>query len=154
MVRFRVSLSHPQHQMISAAYETRDGTARAGEDYEASSGMVTLAPGTVEGMIAVPLLKDGPDWRQETFTVHLVSSKHAEIGKAVGVATIQESNTASEEVLEGVCGTVCSDYLSSGCGGVGRAVPLGGRRCGVWCSGAGGDGTALVLGLLVGSIPR
>ena len=100
MVRFRVLLSHPQHQMISAAYRTRDGTAKAGEDYEASSGVVTLAPGTVEAMIAVPLLKDGLDWREETFTVHLESSKHAEIAKAVGVATIQESTTVSEEVLE------------------------------------------------------
>ncbi len=100
MVRFRVMLSHPQRQMISAAYRTRDGTAKAGEDYEASSGVVTLAPGTVEAMIAVPLLKDGLDWREETFTVHLESSKHAEIAKAVGVATIQESTTVSEEVLE------------------------------------------------------
>ncbi len=100
MVRFRVLLSHPQHQMISAAYRTRDGTAKAGEDYEASSGVVTLAPGTVEALIAVPLLKDGLDWREETFTVHLESSKHAEIAKAVGVATIQESTTVSEEVLE------------------------------------------------------
>ncbi len=100
MVRFRVLLSHPQRQMISAAYRTRDGTAKAGEDYEASSGVVTMAPGTVEAMIAVPLLKDGLDWREETFTVHLESSKHAEIAKAVGVATIQESTTVSEEVLE------------------------------------------------------
>ncbi len=100
MVRFRVLLSHPQRQMISAAYRTRDGTAKAGEDYEASSGVVTLAPGTVEAMIAVPLLKDGLDWREETFTVHLESSKHAEIAKAVGVATIQESTTVNEEVLE------------------------------------------------------
>ncbi len=100
MVRFRVLLSHPQRQMISAAYRTRDGTAKAGEDYEASSGVVTLVPGTVEAMIAVPLLKDGLDWREETFTVHLESSKHAEIAKAVGVATIQESTTVSEEVLE------------------------------------------------------
>ncbi len=99
-VQFRVSLSHPQRQVISVVYETRDGTARAGEDYEASSGVVTLAPGTIEAMITVPLLKDGLDWREETFTVHLVSSKHAEIGKAVGVATIQESTTVSEEVLE------------------------------------------------------
>ncbi len=100
MVRFRVSLSSPQRQLVSAAYRTRDGTAKAGEDYAASSGVVTLAPGTVEAMIAVPLLKDGLDWREETFTVHLESSKHAEIAKAVGVATIQESTTVSEAVLE------------------------------------------------------
>ncbi len=100
MVRFQVSLSHPQRQMISAAYRTQDGTAKAGEDYEASSGVVTLAPGTVDAMIAVPLLKDGLDWQEETFTVHLESSENAEIAKAVGVATIQAATTVSQEALE------------------------------------------------------
>ncbi len=100
VVQFRVSLSQPQPQPVSAAYQTQDGTAKAGEDYEASSGVVTLPPGTTEAMIAVQLLKDGLDWQEETFTVHLVSSEHAEIGKAVGVATIQESTTVSEGVME------------------------------------------------------
>ncbi len=99
-VRFRVLLSQPQREMVSAQYRTRDGTARAGEDYQASSGVVTLAPGTTEAMIAVPLLKGGLDWGQETFTLHLSSSEHARIEKAVGVATIQESTTVSERVLE------------------------------------------------------
>ena len=100
MVRFQVSLSHPQRQMISAAYRTQDGTAKAGEDYEAASGVVTLAPGTLDAMIAVPLLKDGLDWQEETFTVHLESSENAEIAKAVGVATIQAATTVSQEALE------------------------------------------------------
>ena len=100
MVQFRVSLSLAQRQMVSATYQTRDGTARAGEDYEAASGIVTLAPGTVEAWIAVPLLTDGLDWREETFMVHLLASEHAQIEKAVGVATIQESTTVSEAVLK------------------------------------------------------
>ncbi|MYD69089.1 MAG: hypothetical protein F4241_12150 [Rhodothermaceae bacterium] len=99
-VRFRVVLSHAQGQSISAVYRTRDGTARAGEDYEASSGVVTLIPGTMEAMITVPLLHGGQDRHEETFTVHLESSGHAEITKGVGVATIQESATVSEEVLD------------------------------------------------------
>ncbi len=99
-VRFRVLLSHPQTKMISAVYQTQDGTARAGEDYEASSGVVMLPPGTTEAMIAVPLLLDGLDWREETFTVHLVSSKQAEITKSVGLATIQETTTLGEGILE------------------------------------------------------
>ena len=98
-VHFRVSLSHPQRRMVTAAYRTRDGTARAGEDYEATSGMVTLAPGTTEALIAVRLLKEDLDWEEETFTVHLESAKHAGIEKAVGVATIQESTMAGKKVL-------------------------------------------------------
>ncbi len=100
MVRFQISLSHPQRQMVSAEYRTRDGTAKAGEDYEAVSGVVTIASGIIDAIIAVPLLKDGLDWQEETFSVHLMSAKHAEIEKGVGVATIQESTTADEGVLE------------------------------------------------------
>ncbi len=100
VVRFQVSLSHPQRQTVSAEYRTQDGTAKAGEDYEAVSGIVTIAPGTMETVIAVPLLKDGVDWQEETFSVHLMSAKHAEIEKAVGVAIIQESTTANEGVLK------------------------------------------------------
>ena len=99
-VQFRVSLSHPQRRMVTAAYRTRDGTARAGEDYEATSGMVTLAPGTTEALIAVRLLKEDPDREEETFTVHLESAKHAGIEKAVGVATIQELMAAGKKVLD------------------------------------------------------
>ena len=100
IVQFRVSLSHPQREMVTAAYRTRDGTARAGEDYEATSGMVTLAPGTTEALIAVRLLKEDPDREEETFTVHLESAKHAGIEKAVGVATIQELMAAGKKVLD------------------------------------------------------
>ena len=100
VVVFRVLLSHPQRQMVTAEYRTQDGSAKAGEDYETSSGVVTIAPGTMEALIAVSILKDGLDWQEETFTVHLESAKHAEIEKAVGVATIQESTTVSEGVLE------------------------------------------------------
>ena len=100
MVRFRVSLSPPQRQRVTVAYQTQDGTAKAGEDYEATSGIVTIAPGAVEAVIAVPILKGGADWREETFTVHLISSKHAEIAKGIGTATIQETTTVSERVME------------------------------------------------------
>ena len=99
-VQFRVSLSHPQRRMVTAAYRTRDGTAKAGEDYEAASGVVLIAPGTVEALIVVRLLKEDLDWEEETFTVHLESAKHAGLEKAVGVATIQESMAAGRKVLD------------------------------------------------------
>ena len=104
VVRFRVSLSHPQRQMVSAEYRTQDGTAKAGEDYQDSAGLVTLAAGTTEAVIAISLLKDGVDWQDETFTVHLISSKQVQITRGVGVATIQESMTTSERVLEAYAG--------------------------------------------------
>ncbi len=100
VVQFRVSLSHPQREIVTAAYQTQDGTAKAGEDYKATAGMLTIPPGTTDALIAVPLLRDNLDWREETFSVHLTSSKHAGIEKAVGIATIQESPAVHERVME------------------------------------------------------
>ncbi len=100
VVQFRVSLSHPQREIVTAAYQTQDGTAKAGEDYKATSGMITIPSGTTDALIAVPLLRNDLDWREETFSVHLTSSKHAGIEKAVGIATIQESSAVHERVME------------------------------------------------------
>ncbi len=100
VVQFRVSLSHPQREVVTAAYQTQDGTAKAGEDYKATSGMITIPPGTTDALIAVPLLRNDLDWREETFSVHLTSSKHAGLEKAVGIATIQESPAVHERVME------------------------------------------------------
>ena len=44
VIQFRVFLSQPQPQMVSVSYRTQDGTAKAGEDYEASSGGCDAAP--------------------------------------------------------------------------------------------------------------
>ncbi len=100
VVQFRVSLSHPQREIVTAAYQTQDGTAKAGEDYKATAGMLTIPSGTTDAIITVPLLRDDLDWREETFSVHLTSSKHAGIEKAVGIATIQESPAVHERVME------------------------------------------------------
>ena len=99
-IQFRVVLSQPQIQMVSVIYETQDGTAKAGEDYQASSGVVTIPPGVTETTITVPLLKNGIDWQEESFTVHLIASDEVKISKAVGVATIQETTDVSAEILE------------------------------------------------------
>jgi Tol biopolymer transport system component len=42
---FSVMLSRPSSTTVSVAYATADGTARAGKDYVAASGVVTFAPG-------------------------------------------------------------------------------------------------------------
>jgi len=111
-IRFRVMLSQPQLQMVSATYQTRDGTAKAGEDYEASSGVVILPPGTTEALITVPLLSNRFDWGEENFSVILVSSREAEITKKVGVATIQEATAIEDEVLEAYAARFVRTYSS------------------------------------------
>ena len=99
MVQFTVHLSAPSSQPISVSYRTRDGTAEAGEDYRAVSGVLEFAPGAVVATIAVPLLRDDLDWREETFSVHLEQSTHGRIAKAVAVATIREAGSVAQNVL-------------------------------------------------------
>ena len=98
-ISFRVYLSRPSARPVSVRYRTEDGTAEAGTDYVAQAGVLTFVPGTVEQEISVELIQDGLDWREETFSVHLESSTHARIGKAVAIATIREGTTAASGVL-------------------------------------------------------
>ena len=133
-VRFTVRLSHPSLQPVSVAYRTQDGTAKAGKDYEASAGVLTFAPGTTGMALAVPLLRDDLDWREETFTVHLEQSNHARIEKAVAVATIRETvstsvlaayavrfvRTASVQIVEALEERFRSQIGRSSCGAAAR----------------------------------
>ena len=54
----------------------------------------------MQKQIAVELLTDNLDWRQETFTVHLQSLDKTRIEKAVGVATIREKTPVRPGVLK------------------------------------------------------
>ena len=99
-VQFSVHLSHPSATPVTVSYRTENGTATAGEDYEAASGVLTFAPGVVKEEIAVELLTDELDWRQETFTVHLQSLGKTRIEKAVAVATIREKTPMRSGVLK------------------------------------------------------
>ena len=54
---FRIELSRPAEQPVRLIYGTVDGTAKAGKDYEAQQGVVTLTPGTRSADVRVPLLE-------------------------------------------------------------------------------------------------
>ncbi len=100
MVQFSVHLSQPSADPVMVSYRTENGTAIAGEDYQATSGVLMFAPGTIKEEIVVELLTDEFDWREETFTVHLQSLGKTQIEKAVAIATIQEAASVSSEVMK------------------------------------------------------
>ncbi|MCY4001183.1 MAG: hypothetical protein OXF84_10315, partial [Bacteroidetes bacterium] len=99
MIRFRVHMSVPSSEPVSVSYHTRDGTAKAGEDYHADAGVIEFVPGVVESTIDIVLLRDSLDWADETFSVHLGKSTHGRIEKDVAVATIQKKTTAVQDIL-------------------------------------------------------
>ena len=77
---FTVTLDDPPvFQSASVDYATADGTAAAGEDYEATSGWVTFDPGETEKYIPVTIFGDFICESHETFTVKLFNPVNATI---------------------------------------------------------------------------
>ena len=68
-------------------WATADGTATAGTDYDAGSGVVTFVPGQTEQTITVTVLNDAVDEESETFTVRL-SNASGDAGVARSTATV------------------------------------------------------------------
>ena len=55
---FTVALGKATPLRVSVAYATADGTATAGSDYTATSGMLVFAPGETSKTLAVPIVGD------------------------------------------------------------------------------------------------
>ena len=91
---FTVTLSAASAQDVTVDYETSDGTARAGQDYTAATGTLTIAAGDTTGTIPVPLLNDDVVEEDETFTVTLSEAVNATIADGEGVGTITDDDQA------------------------------------------------------------
>lgn len=62
----------PSDHVVNVGYETFDGSATAGMDYTATSGLVTFQPGELEKEVTVPVLADGNGEGDETFYLRLI----------------------------------------------------------------------------------
>jgi probable HAF family extracellular repeat protein len=71
LLTFTVTLSAPAASPVTVTYATSDGTARAGEDYEAQSGVLTFAPGETSKTITVKVKGDKKGEADESFFVNL-----------------------------------------------------------------------------------
>jgi hypothetical protein len=78
--RLQVVLSGPAPVEVSVRYRTGNNSAVAGDDYEATEGVLTFAPGEVSGIISVPLIDDGPGDDGEWFDVRLSDAAGARLG--------------------------------------------------------------------------
>ncbi len=120
-MHFAVHIFPPSSKPITVHYQTEDGTAKAGEDYQATSGILEITPAEETMMIQVPLLVQEVTANPETFTVRLNTSEPIELEKAVATAIITEDvlpavdtseimnaytarfiRTAASEIVEGV----------------------------------------------------
>ena len=85
---FGVTLDAAQDSTVSVRYATADGTAVAGADYEAASGVVRFAPGETAKTVSVAVLNDAHDEGSETLTLALSRPFGAELADGTATGTI------------------------------------------------------------------
>lgn len=86
---FTVTLSIASSTAVTVNYSTANGTATAGDDYTAASGILTFAPGETTKTITIKVKGDQKKEANETFFVNLFgASLNATIFDAQGIGTI------------------------------------------------------------------
>ena len=120
-ILFRVTLGRAPSEPVTVSYATADGTAVAGEDYEATSGTLTFATGETEQTVAVTIIDDAVEDSGETFRLVLSGPAGAELADAEATGTILNID---ESVSEPAGDDLPADTSTSG------VVALGGSATG------------------------
>ena len=109
---FDVSLSGPSASTITVDLTTADGTALAGDDYSATTGTITFAPGVTAAIFTVPTTIDAVDEPDETLTVS-VTGTTGTVGDAsdTGTGTIVDDDDAPAVVIGDVSVTEGGDLV-------------------------------------------
>jgi hypothetical protein len=115
---------------LSVNYSTADGSAKAGEDYVATSGMLTFAEGETSKTLDVAALNNAPLEQDETFLVVLKNPTDPDTVDSPGVAvvTLKDESTlpalliSNTSVTEGNSGTTNAIFTVSLSPTTGRTV--------------------------------
>ncbi|MEQ8653633.1 MAG: cellulase family glycosylhydrolase [Kiloniellales bacterium] len=93
-VRFRIDLSEAADQDVTLFYATRDSTAKAGSDYEALSGQLTIPAGDTAAFVEVDLVNDGAAEADERFFFEILDADGANVADGKAVGWIEDEDTA------------------------------------------------------------
>ena len=114
VLAFAVTLDRASQARATVDWETRDGNARAGDDYVAASGTLRFEPGETAKTIPVTVLDDSHDEGREVMLVVLSNPVGATIAEAAAGGTIENTDhmpqawlgrfgrTVAEQVLDAV----------------------------------------------------
>ena len=137
---FVVSLGRPVSKAVTVDYATADGTATTKDnDYVATSGTLTFAPGETRKTISVDIVGDTTPEVDETFKVVLSNATNAPLQLPVGVATIL-TDDGVPEIIHAFQITI--DYSTTILGTVPKAV----RDAAEWAAARWSD-------VIVGDLP-
>jgi len=90
--RFYINLSATSQQSVTISYATADSTAKAGTDYTAASGTVTIPAGQTETYVNVQVTGDSLRKPNQIFYLNLSSPVNCTIGTSQAIATIVNSD--------------------------------------------------------------
>ena len=93
---FTVSLNAPSALQVTVDYATSDGSATAGEDYNAAEGSLSFMPGDIERTISVMLTEDTMYEGDETFALTLENPENAGLANAAATGTIVDNDAMPE----------------------------------------------------------
>ena len=96
---FVVTLSRAPSDKVTVDYATRDGSARAGEDYTAASGTLTFEAGESSKTVEVGVLDDAHDEGEETFVLALSNVSGARLEDADATGTIENTDPLPAALL-------------------------------------------------------
>jgi hypothetical protein len=99
-LQFSVTLDRLVDKNVTVDFTTSDDTAQSGSDYIASSGTLTIATGSLSGIISVDINGDVDTESDETFKINLSNANGAEIGVAAATGTIENDDQTSPNIPE------------------------------------------------------
>ena len=106
VARFAVSLDRPSISTVTVNYGTADDTTKAGQDFLASAGTLSFAPGEVVKTVAVNIINDSLAETDEFFKVLLSGASNATVADGVGAGMIGRSDTAAVSQPQVLFGSV------------------------------------------------
>ena len=91
-LEFAVTLDPAADDTVTVDYATSDGSATAGEDYEAASGTLTFNAGDTTKTVSVSITDDADDEENEELTLTLSNAAGATIEDATASGTIEDDD--------------------------------------------------------------
>ena len=98
---------------MQVSYATADGTAKAGQDYTATSGTLVFVAGETSKTVRVPILDDGHDEGHETFLLRLSNVVGAREGDLEATGTIRNTDKMPKAWLARFGRTVAEQALDA-----------------------------------------
>lgn len=96
---FTVQLNMASPLTTTVQYSLSGGTASPGQDFVASSGVVTFPPDSLSQGIALTLLPDALPEPDETFTLELSDVENGILGEPTAVFTLQDDDPADYTIF-------------------------------------------------------